>query len=626
MADDAKGILQAVRADDVAAFDAAVGKHKNLYIGRFSLLAVCYLYGSRRIVGAYAQAMRQGNPLRLDEDRQVYNDFAKVAGKALRLWAGYSTADVEPLEMLALTGDWRVLRREFARGGVSAEEGERVVLIIKLRYGVRAAVRDGQLVLPPKPLKRSTEGLLTALLAALVVVFLAGVAALALGLVYREGVPVGSLADLQTVSADKQYVLKRDLALDDTVDWSHLHLNGAGHTLTIDVSATPHTDVFDGAIENCTVRIVGHDVTVTQSYATFARVNAGSFRDVTFSLESAEGWTVTLADFARNEEGLAESCAFGGLFVENKGEICGCTLRGDLNWVGMGEVDGELGGFASTNTGLIESCTLEGNVRAETVDLGGFVFRNEKGGVLCDCIQKEGYVVAQTTSVYQWSPKTGGVCAVNYGVVENARVYGDVECAKADVSFPDGEKILVSYVHAGGVCANNYGVLTHCLTTGGVYGRGDYTAVYAGGIAADNYYDKETSDQPAVLRQCIAAGTVRATGYYINLGGLTGATSGYLEADCFNGKLEYDASRAAAVYVGTVSGYGRFEDADVPELFKDDHVCRLYYQTLFGYNAVPVIGYYEQAASAIATLVGVTDHDSLEFGTLEAYWYGKESE
>ena len=180
------------------------------------------------------------------------------------------------------------------------------------------------------------------------------------------------------------------------------------------------------------------------------------------------------------------------------------------------------------------------------MDLGGFVFRNEAGGVLEDCSLAEGYTVSQRTSVYQWSPKVGGIAAANYGEIVNASVYGAVLCAKENVTYPD-ERINVTLVGAGGIACNNYATIRHSLVVGAVQAYGEYTAVYVGGICSDNYYDKEKPAQKALLEQNIVAGTVYGAGYYTYLGGLAGASSGYLSANCFNGGIQYDSLRSYSI-------------------------------------------------------------------------------
>lgn len=624
MTDEAqKDILQAILRDDPKAFDRATGKNKHLYLGRFSLLAVCYLYGSRKIISAYADAMRRGNPQRLGEERKIYRDFAQAAGKALRLWAGYEYQDVHPLEMLAILGDWHTLRREYPTYVLSESEQTRLLSAIKLRYRVTAKIEGKQLILPPKPVAARTRYTLIAFAAFAALLILSSVALLAVSLVYADGIPVSRAADLMAAEDGKQYVLRSDLTLDEPIAFGTAHIDGAGHTLTVYASDVPAFSSFAGTVENCTVRIVGKNIAVSESYACLGLVNRGTWRHVRFAFEGEEGWTISLTGFTRGEDEQAVACKFGALFVDNEGTMDGCTISGDLNWVGQGEVDGELGAFASANTGTITGCRLEGNLIADTIDLGGVVFRNEASGVVDDCTIAEGVVVRQTTPVYLWSPKTGGIAAVNYGKVSNCTVLGTVAAVKENVVYPEDEQIRVSMISVGGIVSNNYGTIFHSAMAGEVQAYGEYTAVYVGGVCADNYYDEATNEQVALLDCNVVAGKVYGAGYYTYLGGLVGASSGYLKGNCFNGTINYSSGLSAAIYAGSVLGYGNFSDEDAPELFVDNHVVRLYYQTIYGTASLPVVGYYVQAGASVSSLVGVADHDVLDFSTLEAYWYGK---
>ena len=624
MTDEAqKDILQAILRDDPKAFDKATGKNKHLYLGRFSSLAVCYLYGSRKIISAYADAMRRGNPQRLGEERKIYRDFAQAAGKALRLWAGYEYQDVHPLEMLAILGDWHTLRREYPTYVLSESEQTRLLSAIKLRYRVTAKIEGKQLILPPKPVAAKTKYTLVTVAAFAVLLILSSIALLAVGLVYAGGVPVSRAADLVAAEDGKRYVLRSDLTLEEPLDFGTAHLDGAGHTLTVYASDVPAFSSFAGTVENCTVRIVGKDLSVNRSYACLALTNQGTWRHVNFVFEGEEGWTVSLTGFTRGEDEQAATCKFGALFVDNAGTLDGCTISGDLNWVGQGEVDGELGAFASANTGTITGCRLEGNLTTDTIDLGGIVFRNEAEGVVDDCTVAEEVAVRQTTSVYLWSPKTGGIAAVNYGRVSNCAVLGAVMAVKENVVYPEDEQIRASMVSVGGIVSNNYGTVFHSVLAGEVQGYGDYTVAYVGGICSDNYYDEEMGEQSGRLEQNVVAGKVFGASYYTYIGGLAGASSGYLKGNCFNGTINYSSGMSASIHAGSALGYGNFADQDVPELFADNHVVRLYYQSIFGTGSIPIVGYYEQAGASLSSLVGVTDHDVLDFSTLEAYWYGE---
>ena len=619
--DDQLAILQAIRQDQPADFDRLTGKHKNLRFGRFSLLSICYLFGAHRIVRAHKNAMRQGAPVDLDELPAVYNAFVAVAGRSLRLWAGYVRHEVHPLAVLALTGDWRTLRREYPTYVCTPDEQTRLVEAIYLRYHVRARVEEGKLILPPKPLSVGTRSLLWSAAAALTVVMLASIALLGVGAGYKRGVGVRSAESLAEGKAGVHYGLQADVTLDAPTEWAAFSLDGDDHFITVEVGEEPILADFAGTVENCTIVFKCASMALRRSYACLGLANHGTWRNVRFVFEGDEGWCFTLVDFVKAQDGN-QTCMFGGLFVTNAGTIEGCTLEGDLSWVGMAEVDGEAGAYCGSNEGIISSCTLEGSVRADTVDVGGLVFRNEKSGVIEGCTLSEGVEVSQTTAVYKWSPMVGGVAAFNYGTIADTQQLGGVTAKKENVVFP--ENIDATYVYVGGLAAHNFGTVSHCLSKGAVTGSADYAVIYAGGIVSDNNYSNEDDALHGALNGNITVSTVSGVGYYVYVGGIAGASAGKLIDNCFNGGFGSDTFRSNATYVGSMAGFGTYEDGDVPDFVQNNHVIQLQLNSIFGVTPLPVVGYMDQVHSGVSSMTGVTAHVSTaDFADMEVYWYGK---
>lgn len=619
--DEQRQILLSIRQDDAPTFDKLTGKRKNLCFGRFSLLSLCYLYGSRRIVARYERAMRQDNPTLYPELAETYRDFARTAGRALRLWAGYVQHDVHPLEMLAVTGDWRTLRRAFPTYASDESLQSRLLTAIRLRYGIEASIREGHLILPPKPLTAKAKRLLLTATVAVVVILLSSLAVLSLGVVYSDGIPVGDAATLATAESGKQYTLRRDITIDSPVEWADFTLHGNGHTITVEVGNRPIWQTFGGTVTDCHVVLRLPALSVGEQYACLAIVNEGTWRSVRFTFEQEEGQNIRLAGFSREEGATSETCPFGGLFVTNRGTVEDCTIAGDLRWTGQSVVDGEVGIVAAINEGAITGCTLEGGIYTDTVDVGGVVFRNELTGIVRDCTLAASCTVRQTTAAYQWSPMVGGVAAFNYGIIENTYVMGTVASAKEGVEYPDTEAISISIIYAGGVAAHNYGTIRHSLSAGEISASGEYTACYTGGIAADNVWNDEEEQVRGRLEANITAAKLYGEGYYVYIGGVAGASSGYLVGNCYNCSDEKlpDWYAQAGLYVGTLLGYGNFDSATAGTLFADNHVIQLSYGRI---SVLPVIGSYAQAGGmGVSTMNGVTSHGRTDFGTLEAYWY-----
>lgn len=617
-------ILQAIREDNVSLFHSLAGKRKAMRFGRFPILSICYLYHSRKIVAAYRDAMR-AEPFDLPELPEVYNRFVQVCGRALRLWAGYVHHEVHPLMMLAILGDWRTLRSQYPTYVLTEEEQTRILDAISLRYGVQATIdANGALTLPPKPLTRGAVRYLTGASITVVVVMMVAAAMLTVGILFRQGIPVNTADALRHAEAAKTYRLTRDLSLEGGQNWADFTLDGDGHTITLYVSDTPMLDSFGGTVRNCRIRLTGETVAVRRTYACLCLDNRGTFDKVDFVFD--EGLSFALEGFDRTEGEAPVSCGFGGLFVANGGTVRDCTLSGTVRWSGQAEVDGQVGLVAAYNTGTIEHVTMQATLATNTVDSGGLVFRNEADGVVRSCTLTETATVTQTTSVFAWSPMVGGVCAFNYGTVEYTTMLGAVTAAKIDVERPDTVTNL-SVVYAGGIAAHNYGTVYHNAMVGTVSGEGDdLSATFVGGIAADNSIEEDESAGPVwgTLDANIVEGEVGGVGYRIFLGGVAGIATGHLYRNCFHGALSI-GNGAAQTAVGSLVGYGQFADADIPDLFADNHVLQLYLSGAFGFTtALPVVGYYEPAKEGLATMTGVSAHGSLDFDTMEVYWYGKE--
>ena len=609
-------LMQAILADDPAALDAVLGQRKNVCLGRFPILSLCYMYHSARIVRAYAGAMQQGPRVVLPEPVGVYRDFARLAGRALRYFAGQHTATVEPIYMLALLGQWRVLRRYCIQNKPDEDQKALVVTLVRVAYGVTAHWQGRHPVLPPKPLPRAVRPLVLTCTVLVVVLLCVAVASLALG------IPAARRLTLH--EGAQSYVLDRDVTLDGHIDRGDMTIEGEGHTITVPMAGEAYMQSFYGTVRNCTLHIVGADLTLHDQWAVWCVANYGTWENVRVVVEGPEaGWTVRVEiPKEQQADGTLTNgeYGYGLLCVDNYGTVLGCSIQGTLRWAGDGNSDAQFGAVAAHNYGTIDQVQLDATIDCDTVDVGGLVFRNEAMGSITDCTLLSTGSVGQNTSVFQWSPMVGGIAAINYGMVQNCGVHSPLYCTKSDVTFP-AETITPTPTVCGGIAGYNYGVIRHCVVTAdllagsataNLYGEGTHATV--GGIAGEHI---ATEDGTALLEQNIAQGTVQGKGIYNYVGGLVGTCSGAMRANCFGGIV------TTGGYYGTLAGV---LVSPSPQTVLDGNLLVQLRLNDLLQSLVPVVGFYTTGdkEDAGATLYEAEGATSLYIGTLKAqkeYWY-----
>ena len=613
--DDQDKLMQAITADDPRALDAVLGARKNVCLGRFTLLALCYMYNCKRIVKAYRGPMQQGPRVMLPEPIAVYRDFVRLAGRALRFFAGTQANTVEAPYMLALLGHWRMLRRYAADNKMDDAQRQITIDLVRMRYGVVAYWQGNRLVLPPKPLAKDKRALVLACVVLTALLLTVSVALLVLGypasrrLVLREGV--------------FDVALQRDVAVVGHINRGDVRLDGQGHTLTVQVDDAPLMTSFYGRLCNCTVRLVCADITLRDSWAAWCIENHGTFDNVRFVLQGPEeGFAVTLADFVKQqiEDGTETNadCGFGLVCVTNYGTVQGCTVEGNWQWMGNGDVNAQLGVVAAYNHGTIDNVTLQTTVNCDTVDVGGVVFRNESDGTVSGCVYRADSL-SQITSLFDWSPLVGGVAAFNYGLVADCEVHTPLSCTKYGVTLPTGT-FAPSATVLGGVAGYNYGTIRHCVVTGDLLAGASSDDIYCegtlatvGGIVGEHI----TQEEVALLEQNIAQCTVYGKGYYNYVGGLCGTCMARLTANCFGGTVSTSGQ------YGTLAGVVVSDDPQ--QLFADNRLVSLWLNDFFR-SAVPVVGYYTTGAEGVGgqaayQMPGATSHYISELKTQQEYWY-----
>lgn len=637
MTEEQARLLEAAIQDDVKTFGVLLDrKNRNLCYGRFPLLSLLYLYGSRRCIAAYsAELSMETRYTVVDEPLAVYRRFARYAGKALRYWAGTDKV-VTPVEMMAVMGD-RSLREGWS--ALDKDTKKKVMAVYAHANGREAYEKGGKLVLPTRSMSRSKRLTLALVAAALVVAIVVGLGSTVIGGLAQGGwdyaLSVDSQEDLVKALGRKgKYRLTQDLALPKAaIVKCDLDLNG--HTLTATQGEEPLWSVFEGSISGGIIE-VGGSVTVQRDYAVLVGDNRGTWTDVTVRL--VDNLVLTLAEEPETDEDKALNMSV--VAVRNYGEMKGMVVEGyysqtlfGINWTtavylsGHQQVDGRFGAVAGVNYGKIEEALLGLYVEAADVDFGGVAFINE--GEIAGCEVAGVSELSETSSAYRWSPIVGGIAATNRGLVCDCTVEGTVQGYKQNVVIPEGtdeKEYAISQASVGGIVANNYGQVDHCAFAGTVLGGGEQLTIgNVGGIVATNGSEEDGS---ASITRCNVVGNVQAIGFVIFLGGVVGTDYGLIERTVYAGRLNFNYNQAneAQCGKGILVGVTPYDESN--QRYQGNK-CLVQTVSSSESYTLPMVGRdlnaEEGTSGGLASVAGVTGYNYLQTLVLEEeYWYGKQ--
>lgn len=193
----------------------------------------------------------------------------------------------------------------------------------------------------------------------------------------------------------------------------------------------------------------------------------------------------------------------------------------DNKWEPLGAFEGNLDGNGYRISNLYMNFT-EGAKGMFTTNNGTI-----KNIIIDNCNVKIGY-------------SSGIICGTNNGMIENMRMYGEVEAASTSagssgigtVCGTNGEngKIIKVYNYgtvtgklaiAGGICAQNRGNVVKCINEGKVCETGSVV----GGIVGRNYN---------IIEECINKGDISSSENYTwDEGGICGSNQGKIQ-NCYN--------------------------------------------------------------------------------------------
>ena len=556
-------LFQALKNDDLQEFKSCMETNPcgSLRLGRFPVLSVMYLYNARSILRAYEKSFLRHNSWQdIGEPMELSAKFRKVAGKCLRI---YLNETVSPVEMLLILDRSAKLKRVFPATNMTVPAKQRLVEIYYVRWGLKAEIVGGKIVLERRPMTHKEKVNLLTLVtcAVLCVAIVVGTPFVVNAFVpfIKDGSGALNVAKWEQIrfDSDKTYALKNDVVLADDFFAEDMNCTiiGRGHTVTVsgrgvfgNVNGTISDVVFQtdgtaiaenisGTVEKVTVNAQVNMETDSQC-GFFATSNSGTIRDVVVNVSG------TLSATATEDSG---SYVCGGIVAVNNPTEQGvfadtglqnCTVNyNNFTLKGQLVADAAFGGIVGQNNSLVENCKTTGTISADTFDIGGICAENNYAILES---QNEANI-DQRTDVTGWNPLVAGIVLNNYYAVDGCENYGNITCVATAAGVATGNSTTA---YATGIAYQNVNgsvtaYLQNCVNNGTVSASATYIDASAAGVC--NFTNGAT-------RTCINNGNISAKGAnFVEIAGIAGFAYGYVYRSANTGTISAESSNEARV-------------------------------------------------------------------------------
>lgn len=547
------GLVDAIKSDNLVLFSEYIKEKENLSFGRFSILALVYMYGAKKIARAFEG--RLGQIKKYDivvEPIEFWGALRRLAGKRLRVYSG-ETRVINPLEMLALLGKDRKLKKMYGKFYVSDDIKKQIVAIYKI--GAQNVYFDSIGVHIEKRVWGLREKRI--ILASMIMSFACAVvvAGIYVFMGVINGFGVGGLpykikneTELyKALACEDSYVLSKDITLKNKCDALNFEgtLDGNGHTIYLDDLSALGIENNFGTIKNLNIVCRANSGIINSQIGLIANKNEGTISNVKVTIGDIE---ITANRSQEND------CGLYGVVVENKGTISNAQIKLNVALTALNDGECSLSGVAYSNSGTIKNCSVISGSTASSLecDLAGIVIYNEVGG---EIISSKNYAtLSQQSSQKTWSPNVAGIALSNMGTISSSINYGMMSVVS---TCEDDGDVGIAYV--GGVSANNYSVIDNCLNYGDINASTNKIIVYAGGLVANGIYS--IVDSQTVLSSSVTNSGVECninvetldTEAYAFVGGLCGYLYGAME-NCFSLASFTQGSTDTKYFVGNAVG------------------------------------------------------------------------
>lgn len=496
-------LLTAIQYDDLNAFFELTEKHPcgKYRLGRFPVLSLLYLYKAKRILAAYESEFITISAWEaLDEPTDAAGRFSAAAGKCLRL---YFDKVVSPLEMLLILDKTKRLKKLYSLAKPSEAVKARLKSVYFIKYSLGVKFEGDSIIIDRRPLGRRAKQRIIALAVGGFALVSAAVAVPVSVVSYirsHEGeVTAFSQIDFR---ADKTYTLKNDITVpaNYSVGKMNCRIIGNGHKLVLEKNVS--LGELSGSLSRVQIQTFGDpiftvcakgsalsdvtvdvtcDVETDEDYAFIALKNYGAFSNVTLNVS---GSISAFSDAEGDADEQTEEHVFGGMVKENGyisnssfGTIKNCSAHySDFTLNGVIKANAAFGGIAGINNGLVQGCTVSGDITADTFDLGGVCYINNN--TVTKSLNKAN--LRQTSDDKDWTPLVGGIAVDNLSIVEYCQSSGKLSASGVELAI------------VGGIAARTDGQNNYCYTEGELSAASK--TAYVGGIfgmsqtVSDGYY------------------------------------------------------------------------------------------------------------------------------------------
>ncbi|MBQ9369497.1 MAG: hypothetical protein IJU10_00290 [Clostridia bacterium] len=485
-------LTEIVRKDDVKAFGEIASP--DLFasaFGRFPLLSFLYLFSARRIVKKYLPELIKERPrTRYERIAEADALFVKKAGKALR---HYADREVSPLEMLAILGRGRELKKLFAVYPAADRYLNAIHTVYYTRLGEGVVRKGDALILPKEPLSYLQKRLLRIASMVLSVLFLLTVALSVLVPTYfglgtaKSPYAIRNGDDFKEHIASKEAVLslRNDMTLSETAETVGAEILGNDKIIRL---TAPFADTFTGVLRDVTfVLEKGYPA------AAIIKTNRGKLENVSVVTADAtydkSDFIETLTPSEGEETEETATKVFSLFATRNEGIIESCTAVVTLHFVGKEGGNCYFASFVAENYGTIRDCRAQGSASSVAVDMAGIVAVNAAAGAVMD--SGADVTLTQRTTIEKWNPNVAGIAAENEGVISGCENSGKLTSAIELASL--GENVSPAGAYVGGIVAVNVGSVVGCTNKGVLLATAENGFAFAGGIAARNTYNNDGS-------------------------------------------------------------------------------------------------------------------------------------
>ena len=551
-------LLRAIEKDDKKAFDALTeetpcGKYR---LGRFPVLSLLYLFGARRILLAYEKAFVQVSTWQeLREPASVMQQFARRAGKCLRL---YLSEVVSPLEMLLILDRTGRVKKLYPQVRTTEPVKRRLAAIYSVKYGLNVAFEGGRILLDRRPLtvrekKNLTKTVVCCCLAAAVVIATPVTFTSIFG--RRRGGDITRLSHIN-FARKTTYTLAKDITIPDNfaVEEMNCTIIGGGNKLIFGKGATLGN--FSGELRDMEIKTSGSPIfnvcmdsallsNVTVEVNADREANEHSAFVALANLGTFDGVTVNIGGSLSARGGDAEELIFGGVVAENAyltksryGTIKNSSVHySDFSLKGELSANATFGGIVGINGGVVENCTVTGKITSDTFDLGGACYVNN------NTLSKvtNGADLSQTSDDKNWNPVVGGVVVANASKVEY--------CKNEGALFTEGKGTAI----VGGIAARTYGRNNYCISNGNISVAAP-TAFVGGIFGRSEVVISGSYVYFGVADHCIGAGNIEVL---VDGEGTSciGGVGGLVQEGSFNqGTLILGGGVTNCIFLGTIEG------------------------------------------------------------------------